>query len=91
MAALRAEAEGEQRERDQAASGVPGQLITLYERIRENSGGIGAARLYQRRCEGCQLSIPPNDLNRIRSAPVDEVIRCEECGRILVRTADSGL
>jgi uncharacterized protein len=90
LAELSAEADQEQQARDQAAAGVPSALITLYERIRANSGGVGAARLYQRRCEGCRLSIPPNDLNRIRSAPVDEVIRCEECGRILVRTADSG-
>ena len=91
LAVLDTEAAGEQKAREQAAGGIPGALITMYERIRANSGGVGAARLYQRRCEGCRLSIPPNDLNRIRSAPVDEVIRCEECGRILVRTADSGL
>lgn len=91
LAVLEGEAEQERQSRDQAAAGVPAALITMYERIRQTSNGVGAARLYQRRCEGCQLSIPPNDLNRIRSAPLDEVIRCEECGRILVRTADSGL
>jgi hypothetical protein len=37
------------------------------------------------------MGVPPNDLNRFRSAPATEVIRCEECRRILVRTADSGL
>jgi predicted nucleic acid-binding Zn-ribbon protein len=91
LAALEAEADAERQARDEAASGVPGTLITLYERIREHSGGVGAARLYQRRCEGCQLSVSANDLSRFRSAPLEEVIRCEECGRILVRTADSGL
>jgi uncharacterized protein len=91
LAVLETEASGERQARDQAAAGVPAALITLYERIRENSGGVGAARLYQRRCEGCRLSVPPNDLSMMRSAPVDQVIRCEQCGRILVRTADSGL
>jgi hypothetical protein len=30
-------------------------------------------------------------MNRIKAAPDDEVLRCEECRRILVRTAESGL
>jgi predicted nucleic acid-binding Zn-ribbon protein len=91
VAALDAEAATERQTRENAAAGVPNALITLYEKIREQSGGVGAARLYQRRCGGCQLGVPPNDLNRIRSAPENEVIRCEECQRILVRTAESGL
>jgi uncharacterized protein len=91
LAVLEAEEDTERKARVNAAAGVPSALITLYEKIREQSDGVGAARLYQRRCEGCRLSVPPNDLNRIRSAPLDEVIRCEECRRILVRTAESGL
>ena len=55
------------------------------------SGGIGAAALRQRRCGGCQLELNPVEIQRIRSAPEDEVLRCEECRRILVRTAESGL
>ena len=31
------------------------------------------------------------DLVRYRHASPDEVLRCEECNRILVRTAESGL
>jgi predicted nucleic acid-binding Zn-ribbon protein len=91
LAALDAEAQSERRERENAAAGVPAELIALYEKIREQSDGVGAARLYQRRCEGCRLGIPPNDISRFRTAPENEVIRCEECRRILVRTADSGL
>ena len=91
LATLEAEAETERRARTDAAAGVPGPLITLYEKIREQADGVGAAKLYQRRCEGCRLSIPPNDLNTIRATPEDQVVRCEECRRILVRTADSGL
>jgi len=77
--------------RDSAAADLPTDLIALYDKVREHTGGVGAARLFQRRCEGCRLELPPTDLNRIRTAAPDEVIRCEECGRILVRTADSGL
>jgi uncharacterized protein len=91
LESLSGEAETERRDRENAAAGIPKDLLALYERIRENSNGVGAARLYQRRCEGCRLTLPPNDLARIRSAPENEVIRCEECSRILVRTAESGL
>lgn len=70
---------------------LPTNLLALYEKIRAGSGGVGAARLFRGRCEGCHLSLPPAELNRMRSAPPEQVQRCEECQRILVRTADSGL
>lgn len=66
------------------------ELIALYERIRAHSGA-GAAALVQRRCGGCRLELNAVELSRYRSAPEDDVLRCEECGRILVRTAESGL
>jgi predicted nucleic acid-binding Zn-ribbon protein len=86
-----AEVGGEQNARAGAAAGVPGELLALYEKIRDASGGVGAARLYQRRCEGCRLELTPIDIGRFRAAGEDAVLRCEECGRILVRTPDSGL
>jgi hypothetical protein len=67
------------------------ELVALYEKIRVANGGTGAAALRQRRCGGCQLELNPVEIQRIRSAPDDEVLRCEECRRILVRTAESGL
>lgn len=70
---------------------VPEQLLGLYEKLRAANGGVGAAALHQRRCQGCRLELNTTDVNRIRAAAEDEVVRCEECGRILVRTADSGL
>lgn len=91
LAALRNEAAAELEARSTAAAGLPADLLALYEKVRSNAGGVGAARLFQRRCEGCRLELPPTDLNRIRVAAENEVIRCEECGRILVRTPDSGL
>jgi len=77
--------------RDAAVRGVGDDLVALYERIRSSNGGIGAAELRQRRCGGCHIELNQGDMNRITAAPADEVLRCEECGRILVRTAQSGL
>jgi predicted nucleic acid-binding Zn-ribbon protein len=78
---------------DRAAltSALPGDLLELYEKLRASSGGVGAAALHRGRCEGCHLQLNTVDLNRLRDAPQDEVLRCEECRRILVRTPESGL
>ena len=77
-------------QRSSVAVEVPADLLALYEQIRD-SRGVGAAALRRGRCEGCHVSLSTVDLNRIRAAAPDEVIRCEECRRILVRTAESGL
>jgi predicted nucleic acid-binding Zn-ribbon protein len=52
---------------------------------------VGAAALRAGRCQGCHLTLNTVDLNQIRASAPDEVIRCEECRRILVRTPESGL
>ncbi len=76
--------------RGPATDGMPEDLMGLYERLREQKG-IGAALLRARQCGGCNMTLDASELSRIRSAPADEVIRCEECQRILVRTDESGL
>ena len=86
--------DGELAERNTERAGIaaelPAGLVDLYDRIRAKSGS-GAAALVRRRCSGCQLEATAADLNRYRTAAPDEVLRCEECNRILVRTAESGL
>ncbi len=77
--------------RASVAEQEPADLLKLYERMREQHGAVGAAALRAGRCEGCHLSLNTVDLNSIRAADPDEVLRCEECRRILVRTPESGL
>jgi uncharacterized protein len=72
------------------AAGEPADLMALYEKLRVQHG-VGAAALRGGRCQGCHLSLNTVDLNHIRAAAPDEVLRCEECRRILVRTPESGL
>jgi len=69
---------------------MPEDLMTLYERIRTQKG-VGAAELRARQCQGCQLTINASELSIIAKSAIDEVVRCEECSRILVRTGESGL
>jgi uncharacterized protein len=78
-------------QRAAVAADEPADLIDLYEKLRAQHGGVGAAALRRGQCQGCHLSLNTVDLNAIRAADPDEVVRCEECRRILVRTPESGL
>ena len=88
---IAAEVEKTAAHRAEVAGTLPGELLTLYTKLRESSGGVGAAALRRGRCEGCHLQLNTTDLNRLRDADPEEVVRCEECRRVLIRTADSGL
>lgn len=88
---LDAEAASVAKERGLVAGSVPADLLKLYEKLREQQGGVGAARLYQRKCEGCHIELNITELNEVRAAAKDTVVRCENCRRILVRTSESGL
>jgi hypothetical protein len=83
--------ESARREREAVVADIPDDLLALYDKIRADRGGVGAVEIRQRRCEGCRITIDPADLARIRAAAPDAVLRCEECRRIQVRTAESGL
>ncbi|KOU53479.1 zinc ribbon domain-containing protein [Streptomyces sp. NPDC060334] len=86
-----AEVAGIAKDREVIVGSMPEALMALYEKIRVKQGGVGAARLYQRRCEGCRLELDMAEVNEIKAAARDQVVRHDNCGRILVRTADSGI
>ncbi|WP_432948888.1 zinc ribbon domain-containing protein [Kribbella sp. CA-253562] len=78
-------------QRASLAAELPDDLITQYQRLRERNGGIGAAPLVGKRCMGCRMELAPSDLNKMKATAPDVVLRCEECGRILVRTPESAV
>jgi predicted nucleic acid-binding Zn-ribbon protein len=71
--------------RTELAKTVDTELLQLYEKIRATSDGVGAARLVGDKCEGCHLTMNSAEVTRIKSLPDDELVRCEECRRILIR------
>ncbi|HWM04171.1 MAG TPA: C4-type zinc ribbon domain-containing protein [Actinophytocola sp.] len=77
-------------ERTTLVPGFPEPLLALYERVRKNKG-IGAALLRSRRCGACRIELDRSAISRIAGAAADEVLPCEECGAIMVRTGESGL
>jgi predicted nucleic acid-binding Zn-ribbon protein len=92
--ALAAITEGEQQhtaKRAEIAGGVPADLLKLYDRVATQTGTTGAAELKARRCQGCRIEFYGAELASYRNADPHTVLRCENCGRILVRTAESGL
>lgn len=91
FAEIDAEVASVTKDREVVAASVPADLLKLYDKLREQNGGIGAAKLHQRTCQGCRQELSITDINDIRAAAPDTVVRCENCRRILVRTADSGL
>lgn len=91
LAGLDEQLAGVARDREPAVDGLPADLLALYDRLRDQKGGVGAAELRARQCGGCRLTLDASELTRIRGLAEDEVVRCEECQRILVRTSESGL
>ena len=72
-------------EREKAIDGLDATMVALYEKISAQYGGIGAAALIRGACQGCNMNLNAAERSRIESAPSNEIVRCEECGRILVR------
>ena len=91
IAEIDAESNSVAAQRDQVAPGLGADLLGLYEKVREQCGGLAAAALTQRRCGGCGLELNASELARFRNAPENEILRCEDCRRIVVRTSESGL
>jgi hypothetical protein len=71
--------------RAEIAAAVPAELLQTYERLRKRLGGVGAAPLVGASCGGCHLTLSASELDHVRRAPADQVVTCEQCGRILVR------
>jgi len=71
-------------QRKAAAEAVPSGLLATYERLRAKLGGVAVSRLVGGLCDGCHLSIPAVELDRIRHEPPGTLEYCDQCGRILV-------
>jgi predicted nucleic acid-binding Zn-ribbon protein len=90
LAEIAKEAEWKAGARKPLVADLPADLVTLYEKIREG-GGVGAALVKHGRCGACRLDLAGADRARVKAAAPDEVVRCEECRSIMVRTEESGL
>ncbi len=72
-------------ERDALVKAVDEALLAEYDALRKRLGGIAIARLVGGSCQGCHLSLPAVDVDRIKKLSPDAPANCEECGRLLAR------
>jgi predicted nucleic acid-binding Zn-ribbon protein len=86
QAKIDAETAVEQSARAGLAEGLPPELISDYERLRQRLDGIGAARLASGSCTGCHLTLPATEIDRIKHLDPSVVVYCDQCGRILIRS-----
>lgn len=76
-------------DRTAAATGLPEAMTKVYERLRGRLGS-GAAQLVEGRCDGCRMPMAPSQVHGLLLRPADEMLRCPECERILVRPESAG-
>ncbi|TSD46616.1 hypothetical protein FFI94_010910 [Rhodococcus sp. KBS0724] len=77
-------------DRERLVVEFPADFLAVYEKQR-TLGGPGAALLQARRCGACRIEIDRGEISRIAGTASDVVVRCPECGAIMVRTKESGL
>jgi uncharacterized protein len=70
--------------RAELTGALPADVLALYTRIKD-SGKTAAGKLTGSQCGACRLDLDRTALAAIHSASPDAIIRCEECGAILVR------
>ncbi|MDO5494707.1 MAG: hypothetical protein Q4G64_03235 [bacterium] len=85
FARIDAESEGIRERREARAAELPPELVALYERVREQTGGIGVVELFGERTEPLELNLPLSEVSQIRAAAEDQVMVSEEHGHIIVR------
>lgn len=86
---IEAEIEDLTARRAAAIDGLDAGLVALYDKLCATHGGVGAARYERGQCLGCHMTLNPGDRSAIDAAAPEQIVRCEECGRILVRGAAS--
>ncbi|HZK05926.1 MAG TPA: hypothetical protein VFC82_08775 [Actinomycetaceae bacterium] len=85
FARIDADAAEIQQQRDSIAEALPSDLMALYERIREDTGGLGVIGLRNKRSEPVHIEFSLTELADFHAAPEDRVVVSDEHGFIIVR------
>lgn len=78
------ELQAEESARAAIAAGLDAALLEQYDVAREKANGVGAARLLGSTCQGCHLTIPATEVDRVKKAPPGRIVHCDNCGTILI-------
>jgi predicted nucleic acid-binding Zn-ribbon protein len=61
-------------------------LVSKYERIRKQRGGVAVVPVVAGTCKGCQRNIPPQMANNLLTS--DEILSCPNCHRFIYAAED---
>ena len=79
---IEAELSARRAARETLGSELDEELLELYEDLRRQKKGIGAAAIVNGVCQACHEKLSAMELDRLKRA--DGVKRCEYCRRIVV-------
>ncbi len=82
LAAVETELAAGEAERPPLAATIDPDTLELYEELRPQKKGVGAAALVDNVCQGCHEQLSSVELDHARHA--DGIVRCDHCRRILV-------
>jgi len=82
LAQVEAELQAREAERGAAAARIDPDTLELYEDLRRQKKGVGAAALIDNVCQGCHEQLSAVELDKVRHT--SDIPRCEYCRRILV-------
>jgi len=68
-------------DREARAGEVDNELYQQYKSLMEEAHGLAVVLVRDRICNGCNMSIPPQLYNEVRST--DRIYTCPECSRML--------
>ena len=82
LGTVEAELAAREAERPPLAATIDPDTLELYEELRPQKKGVGAAALVDNVCQGCHEQLSSVELDHARHA--DGIVRCDHCRRILV-------
>jgi uncharacterized protein len=88
-AVIESEGREVQAQRETTAAPLDEKLIALYDRLRARHGGVAVAALRHGVSGGSGMPVPATELAAIKATPADQIVICEDSGRILVRGEDA--
>lgn len=71
--------------REALRSEFDAEMLGRYDSMRLAHNGVAVAKLNGLRCEGCHLDLSRGEVDEMKRAPIDELVECSNCGRLLVR------
>lgn len=74
-------------ERAAVVGGLDSGLVSIYDRVRERTGGLGVLRMRGSSTEPLQIQMSLTERAEIEAQPAEAIVRSED-GYILVRVTD---